>query len=128
MTEQLKAEAYVRSQRPALMELTFGCEVIFNKIKRDVYATRRKQKEVYIQRVMDFTWVPIEKIEIIGHSINLQDWVAALGEKNIVLIDIVIGGDIAKASVGETYITFNLTTGQPNSPEDYKAFNDITSI
>ena len=25
-------------------------------------------------------------------------------------------------------VVFNLNTGQPNSPEDYKRFNDITSV
>jgi len=93
MTEQLKAEAYVRSQRPALIKSI---------------CPRMQLAELL--------------------PINLQDWLAALGEKNIVLIDIVTGGDIAKASVGETYITLNLITGQPNSPEDYLAFNNITRV
>ena len=57
---------------------------------------------------------------------HLEHWLAVLGEKNIVLMDIVTGGDIAKASIGETYITFYLTTGQPANELDYKLFNDIT--
>jgi len=65
---------------------------------------------------------------VLPEDLHLEHWLAVLGEKNIVLIDIVTGGDIAKASVGETYITLNLITGQPNSPEDYKAFNDLVGV
>ena len=126
MTEQLKAEAYVQSQRPALMQLSFGCEVIFNKIKRDVYATRGNKKEVYIQRVMDFTWVPIEKIEIIGHRPQLQDWLAEL--PYVITEGITICAGRMQIVCDTKLICFNLTTGQPNSPEDYKRFNEITSV
>ena len=132
MTEQLKAEAYVRSQRPALMELSFGCEVkdthnqqyykVCNKsVNGDLFVS-------YGSLLSSQYRIAEDRIIIIGHPIRLNDWLAVLGEKHIVLIDIVTGGSTTKASVGETYITFNLTDGQPSSESDYKAFNKIVSV
>ena len=106
MTEQLKAEAYVRSQRPALMELSFGCEVkdthnqqyykVCNKsVNGDLFVS-------YGSLLSSQYRIAEDRIIIIGHPIRLNDWLAVLGEKHIVLIDIVTGGSTTKASVGET--------------------------
>ena len=87
MTEQLKAEAFVRSQRPAFME---------------------KER-------MD--------------TINLQDWLAALVP---FAHSIHFHGNMYIRAIMEEdsdpNIVFNLTTGQPATEADYKAFNDITSV
>ena len=139
MTEQLKAEAYVREQRPALMELTFGCEIWPTQHREDMFTTSLWNVVAVDDRSLilrpkgknideDMQTVDIKYCKIIGHPIRLNDWLAVLGEKHIVLIDIVTGGSTTKASVGETYITFNLTDGQPSSESDYKAFNKIVSV
>ena len=125
------AEQYVRSKRGHLMELSFGC-LIKNERNLPVKYIGYNNNQHALMVIKENDETPlliVNKVktkEIIGHRPNLQDWLAVLGEKNIVLIDIVTGGDIAKASVGETYITFYLTTGQPANELDYKLFNDIT--
>ena len=99
MTEKEKAEAYVRKQRPAL-------------VKHYETSGSCTRKEL---------------------PINLQDWLAVLAKKNTRNVCV----DLSQAEGGILYFEdeishwsfkFNLTTGQPNSPEDYKAFNDIVGI
>ena len=98
MTEQLKAEAYVYQKRPEL-------------VKHYETSGSCTRKEL---------------------PINLQDWLAVLRNHceqiNYVQLN------------GTDYITFmpnkhpykimlfNLTTGQPRTEADYKAFNDIVSV
>jgi len=99
MKEQLKACAYVRKQRPALMETNrVGITAMYN------------------------------------YEINLQDWLAVLEDE---IADILVFDGVAKVQVGEEYtekgkvlsrIFFNLTTGQPATEADYKAFNDIVNV
>ena len=136
MTEQTKAEAYVRSQRPALMELTMGCLInnintpsetvpciFLKKVSRVAWSIYRPQFKHYGNFFK-------ENFEIIGHPIQLQDWLAVLGDGYEMDCS---NGQICKYATCENnqlclQLFFNLTTGQPNSPEDYKAFNDITSV
>ena len=99
MTEQLKAEAYVRSQRPDLIERGLGAK---NFVLRDG------------------TKVPIL------NNINLQDWLAALDGK--VRFDVNFTGTLSVYDGKDNEINFNLTTGQPQTEADYLAFNDITSV
>jgi len=137
MTEQLKAEAWVRSQRPALMELTFGCDVIVAGIKEDnpgceydVVVDSRKDEHGRIG-LGYFGHVHPDALTIIGHRPQLQDWLAVLEE---------ITGDfdlfssateniaICNCMGAEVTIMFNLTTGQPATEADYKAFNEIVGV
>ena len=104
MTEQTKAEAYVRSQRPALY------------IPEDLMYARFRRMITKDCDDFQSKW----------KSPNLQDWLAVWEGK--VRLDHTIGDTITVYDGKDNVIDFNLTTGQPNSPEDYKAFNDITSV
>ena len=139
MTEQLKAEAYVREQRPALMELTFGCEIWPTQHREDMFTTSLWNVVAVDDRSLilrpkgknideDMQTVDIKYCKIIGHPINLQDWLAVLG-----LIYSIDGeGNVwqypALTKRRLMDITFNLTTGQPATEADYKAFNKIVSV
>ena len=99
MTEQLKAEAYVKEQRPALMETSrVGITAMYN------------------------------------YEINLQDWLAVLdgqldtcGKFYVIKRGERIGEDETEDEVVAIF-NFNLTTGQPATQADFKAFNDIVSV
>ena len=135
MKEQLKAEAYVRKQRPALMELTFECEVIVAGIEKDnpgcahdVVVDDRKDEHGRIGMGYFGHVHPDDFQEIIGHPINLQDWLAVLG-----LIYSIDGeGNVwqypALTKRRLMDITFNLTTGQPATEGDFSAFCEIVSV
>ena len=147
MTEQLKAEAFVRETRPTLMELTRGCEVMVTNWDKPVFVSTKKNsfnsdgdeffhvcwgavnKKIYLKPREYETQIT----KIIGHPIQLQDWLAVLAKKNTRNVCV----DLSQAEGGILYFEdeishwsfkFNLTTGQPNSPEDYKAFNEIVSV
>ena len=137
MTEQLKAEAYVREQRPALMELTFGCEVIVAGIAKDnpgcehdVVVDDRKDEHGRIGMGYFGRVHPDDFQEIIGHPINLQDWLEVLGELeegDPFCVD--CWGNLEDINrLGERLMHFNLTTGQPATESDYQAFNDIVEV
>ena len=140
MTEQLKAEAYVREQRPALMELTFGCEVKpFNNLKRfhKGYFVTYDGKTLlhYENEKTGKSECSIGDLTIIGHPIQLQDWLAVLnnmlyivdGMGNLYLLKMMMNWEVPKI-VGQPLLKFNLTTGQPATEADYKAFNDIVNV
>ena len=105
MTEQLKAEAYVRSQQPALVKF------------------------------IGPRGVPVNHPDAIFDQlpINLQDWLAVLRKTGL---QVHISAHQVycrwekpchETVIGKAVI-FNLNTGQPNSPEDYKTFNDTVSV
>ena len=86
ITEKDKAEAYVRSQIPELMELSFGCEVRdkYSKVK---YIATDKPHQMYGFPIWDF--VPLQgfenaqntlSYEIIGHPIQPHHWLKCLVE------------------------------------------------
>ena len=136
MTEQLKAEVYVRKQRPALMELTFGCEVIIAGIAKDnpgcehdVVVDDRKDEHGRIGMGYFGHVHPDDFTVIIGHPIALQDWLGVLGE--MFAIDS-YGNTLLFNTKNDNYglagLRFNLTTGQPATQADYKAFNDIVEV
>ena len=137
MTEQLKAEAFVREARPALMELSFGCEVIVAGIEKDnpgcehdVVVDDRKDEHGRIGMGYFGHVHPDDFQEIIGHPIQLNDWLAVLdgqldtcGKFYVIKRGERIGEDEVVA-----IFNFNLTTGQPATQADFKAFNDIVSV
>ena len=141
MTEQLKAEAYVREQRPALMELSFGCEVIVAGIEKDnpgceydVVVDDRKDEHGRIGMGYFGHVHPDDFQEIIGHPIQLNDWLAVLdgqldtcGKFYVIKRGERIGEDETEDEVVAIF-NFNLTTGQPATQADFKAFNDIVSV
>jgi len=146
MTEQLKAEAYVRSQILDLMELREGC-VFKNQYGEmcTVLRTNRtwneeqKESETYDyscqernKETLSFHRSPAHPFwVIIGHQPQLQDWLAVLGgikSKRTFGID-EDGECFADRGYDRNYVCkFNLTTGQPATEADYKLFNDIVSI
>jgi len=100
MTEQIKAEAYIRKQQPVLIEVNI-----------------KKKKSGKIGAVK--TKLPL----------NLQDWLAVLSKLGVSVTAYVLENGLTEVEIDyEARIYFNLTDGQPNSPADYKAFNEITSI
>ena len=136
MTEQLKAEAYVRSQRPALMELSLGCEVTYrgsvgipkiNMCATVLRTTASGSIEIYTSYTQ---YKEKDELTIIGHPPQLQDWLGVLGELeegDPFCVD--CWGNLEDINrLGERLMHFNLTTGQPATEADYKAFNDIVGI
>jgi len=103
MTEQLKAEAYVRKQRPALYKPEYSvCSA----------------HQVALDKECDTCqsgWM----------SPNLQDWLAVLGYTPKSIID---RHDTMSISKYGRWVFFDLTTGQPATEADYKAFNKIVSV
>ena len=137
MTEQLKAEAYVRSQRPVLKELSEGCRVEITDKDNFPYSTGFYNKSGKI--IMDGFHVGefnpnarhtvSNSVKIIGHPIQLQDWLAVLGKIGVPVEAYVLENGLMEVEVNyEAKIYFNLTDGQPSSPEDYEAFNDIVGV
>lgn len=146
-TDKERAEKYVRSKCPELMELSFGCEVqpygVNSPECRYVIASRftkggrhfctgvheraNPKQELFSKEEIKF---------VFGHPIKLNDWLSA--------IDTVFGqmkksgsGTFLNVEVYEspkyeglshTTINFNLITGQPATEADYQAFNQIVGI
>ena len=158
MTEQLKAEAHVREQRPALMELTFGCEVdeiywyktethkkenqpdwMYSREGGDYGIVVKDLRSDFLPMLIDkgdqleFQIQPddIVSMKIIGHPIQLQDWLAVLGgikSKRTFSID-EDGECFADIGYDRNYVCkFNLTTGQPATEADYRYFCDIIGL
>jgi len=134
MTEQLKAEAYVRKQRPALMELSFGCRVKYGTSYTTVWQvlSAENSKEPNHYNTVDVRGASnylrdIQSSEIIGHPIKLNDWLGVLGD--CFTINYEDGLLKYVAPMGKNYkMYFNLTTGQPATQADFKSFNDIVSV
>ena len=129
MTEQLKAEAYVREQRPALMELRIGTKVRLGQLTEDIfdYAYFCMSVSDELGLLSNGEEYKLEWLEkrVIGHPPNLQDWLAVLGE--MFAIDS-YGNTLLFNTKNDNYglagLRFNLTTGQPATEADYKAFNE----
>ena len=150
MTEQLKAEAYVRSQRPALMELSLGCEVTYKGSvgvpKINICATvLRTTASGSIEIYTSYTQCKEkDELTIIGHRPQLQDWTGVLHEQTGCTVRYSTYGSDAKKGWGyiqtscltaaqvknhSTRIGFDVDeTGQPATEADYKAFNEIVSV
>ena len=146
MTEQLKAEAYVREQRPALMELTRGC-VFTSKYNRNLRIEFTSKSTTTGKMNPGKHWegillnkngkgrkckFPVDTGEIIGHPINLQDWLAVL-EKLDTNYHLSFEGQIMEYNPEDgtlhlTGIWFDMDTGQPATEADFKIFNEIVSV
>jgi len=137
-TEQEQAKAYVREQRPALMELTFGCRVKYGTSYTTVWQVllAENSKEQNHYNTVDVRGASnylrdIQSSEIIGHPIQLHDWLAVLVNHCEQINYIQLNGTnyITFMANRHPYKTllFNLTTGQPNSPQDYANFNQIVN-
>ena len=89
MTEQTKAEAYVRSQRPALMELSFGCVVekketafywarihtiVHYDLAKSVLVAREADGSTYTKKTL------LKDYNIIGHPPQPHHWLSVLRE------------------------------------------------
>ena len=137
MTEQLEAEKFVREAIPELMELSFGCRVKYGTSYTTVWQVllAENSKEPNHYNTVDVRGASnylrdIQSSEIIGHPINLQDWLDVLGER----LDesrwhLKSDGRVMWEDHGVNFekLNFNLTTGQPNSPQDYANFNQIVN-
>jgi len=148
MTEQLKAEAYVRSQRPALMKLSFGCEVDHGQGKDTKITFISKAVGVIslMRTNKHGDWQPYsieqcyqDDLKIIGHPPQLQDWLAVLGDigaridyyptqRSLPTDKDFVTYDLRYTSVSGVIVMFNLTTGQPATEADFKSFNKIVSV
>jgi hypothetical protein len=141
MTEQLKAEAFVREAIPELMELTFGCRVKYGTSYTTVWQVllAENSKEPNHYNTVDVRGASnylrdIQSSEIIGHPIALHHWLGVLDFDNdgigmdgkLLFVDAKIqSNNLIKFN---KTVKFNLTTGQPATQADFKAFNDIVSV
>ena len=128
MTEQLKAEAFVREARPALIEyqkVNWVCAIDY-----DWFCNKCKAGESNVpsSSIPDALICPKCKSngDFISLPIKLNDWLGVLGD--CFTINYEDGLLKYVAPMGKNYkMYFNLTTGQPNSPQDYANFNQIVN-
>jgi len=135
MTEQLNAEKFVREAIPELMELSFGCRVKYGTSYTTVWQVllAENSKEPNHYNTVDVRGASnylrdIQSSEITGHPIALHHWLSVLVESNNHWdYKLVIRGDGVCFYKQEELLSFNLTTGQPATEADYKAFNQIVN-
>ena len=135
-TEQQKAEAYVRTQIPELMELSFGCVLEVQNYVVTVTLLEDRRTWTWIpengEPLSDFFGLAGSKVffdekhikKIIGHPIQLQHWLRVLGLVKGFSCSYSYGGNRFLVMFDDGAIYFN-TDGQPSTEADYKAFNDI---
>jgi len=130
MKEQLKAEAYVREQRPALIEYQkvnwvcgIGCDWFCNKCKAG-------ESNVPSSSIPNALICPKCKSngDFISLPINLQDWLGVLEDAKPGNSYYFQHGSLIYKPENKIVMDFSMETGQPSSPADYKAFNDIVSV
>jgi len=108
MTEQLKAEAYVREQRPALM------------------------KEVERWSDAGMSWLELPALNLQDWLAELENHTNTIGfsqgdvGQNNTLVAYPVYQNIDEE--WSEKIRFNLTTGQPATEADFKIFNEIVSV
>jgi hypothetical protein len=139
--------AYAREKLPRLMELSFGCEVRIRE-KLDTcthYATATVihkwifSDEVVVRGVFiseeykgkDAVRVPTEYIsKIIGHIPQLQDWLELLGGNKGRGLYVDTDGDVFDIDDegSPPFLTFNLTTGQPATDEDWNSLAELLGL
>ncbi len=134
-TAKDKAEAYVRSKCPELMELSFGCR--FEVTDKDNFPYSVGYIDTSGRMIMDGFHVgefkPNEhhnvskSWHIIGHPIQLQHWAIMIGEKS----DFTSSYFKAKGIFVFRYVGGQITftkDGQPATEEDYQAFCEIVGV
>lgn len=137
-TAKSKAEAYVRSKIPELMELSFGCEVqitnseLWRLVGGKVTVGggyRAHAGHSYIDVAELDCQIKKGNAEIIGHPIQLHHWLrvlAHIADFTIELYAITDECDVNVRKNDRKYcIKINLSTGQPATEEDYTAFLTI---
>jgi hypothetical protein len=126
MNEKEKAEAYVRTKLPELMELSFGCRGVTND---RTWVMMQNGNWVIEDSPLD-SYSIFEPREIIGHPIQLQQWLQALDlnstdEQTVVKVSANMMRVETWAYSKSFVLLFNLATGQPATEADYQAFNQI---
>jgi hypothetical protein len=101
-TEQQKAEAYVREKLPELK----GCECVDCQM-----AGKHNSSPIQLQH-----WLRVLAKDIDNSNMPL-------GEVHIAGVSLYVQPD-----PNRDFFKFNLTTGQPATELDYKAFNDIVGV
>jgi hypothetical protein len=155
MNEKEKAEAYVRTKLPELMELSFGCEIrLMEKTRKSPLGVMQYtgwRGSIFAGGIVPKSWyVVVENentkplgegfqkikivkeisLEIIGHPIQLQQWLQALDlnstdEQTVVKVSANMMRVETWAYSKSFVLLFNLATGQPATEADYQAFNQI---
>lgn len=140
MTSKQKCTEHAQATLPRLRELTFGQILSLNINHIEPYEAKGKlcsvndwsdygdydhYRKTEERKTIKAAWYrgddhvisefTPDNYKIIGHTPTLGDWLELLGEKNIVLLDVVDGGKTAKLSVGDTYVTFELSTNEPDN-------------
>lgn len=146
MSYQEKAEQYVREQLPELMELSFGCEVtpdggngsvakIYKIHEDDTFdgLIEGTTEDGEAEFVVTVTKGKLAKCKIIGHPIQLQHWLRALGGLDYRHhYHLYLDGGLAKYQGGlildDLLFNFDLATANPATEADYKAFCELLGI
>jgi len=116
-----RALSHVKTLCPELMELSKGC---------DVYSNLNPDKGIFVGGVvwLNETEGTLEDwhddMKIIGHTPHLEHWLRTLGMR-VGRLCAMKDGEIAIEMISVKDIVFNLTTGQPATEEDYKAYCEI---
>jgi len=115
------------------MELSLGCEVTYrgsvgipkiNMCATVLRTTASGSIEIYTSYTQ---YKEKDELTIIGHPIQLNDWLGVLGD--CFTINYEDGLLKYVAPMGKNYkMYFNLTTGQPATQADFKDFNEIVSV
>lgn len=135
-TEKEKAEAYVRTQIPELMELSFGCEFLaerYGAAKRYMCIYADQYQATFIDKGQRRQLGRKHIKQIIGHTVQLQHWLRVLA-KYLSHYDVwmTAEGDLRIHQSGQTaeedkVIAFD-EKGQPATEADFKSFNQIVGI
>lgn len=133
MNEKQKAEAYVRSKLPELMELSFGCHVYTGRFSAEQVVLDNDGKELMVRStvnglIQDYKFKEMHNLKIIGHPIQLQHYLQILDEiadKQKVIYRLI---NCRVLYFGKVIVKFHQKTGQPEDEEDWKAFNQIVGI
>ena len=135
MKEQLKAEKFVLEAIPEMMELSFGCRVKYGTSYTTVWQVllAENSKEPNHYNTVDVRGASnylrdIQSSEIIGHPINLQDWLAVLEDAKPGNSYVFQHGSLVYKPENKIVMDFNLTTGQPATEADYASFCAIMKL
>jgi len=99
--------------------------------KHDIYFT--SERDGMNLEITGASTKNVEDLVIIGHPIQLQHWLRVLATtKRGAMSTVGVLDGRVRDGLGMTpqsyYMTFNLTTGQPATEDDYKAFCEIVGV